>query len=1261
MDEQDYTTQSSDELSQSIGQKVKGVAKAAGRKVARSASKTVISLIGKLIALAGPIGIGILVAAIVLGACFSWVYDLRGSTGDLSRDPEYSNPVTEVDGVFVAQALTEPQALIDAYYNYLSCISAQKLFVDPETGEEVWLQFDDTDETSDYAGLSSMDNGENQFYLPSYFIKLADELMHNGEFYYPEQIVKPVFSQVLPVKNSGDSQKYVTTLPLINDGSVNGKALYDNLYNGANNALYATEEPYTEQSDRKRNTEPQDGLDKALLAKSRVYTKETTTVSTETGEKTTDNVYTKQSDTVTDYGVWDYGFGSVIQYVPAKVDRYLDCVFESFKIHLHTIESVPVYDPETGEPELDPDTGLQIYENISVCYNETATIHINADDTAESLQRKINSYNTDTHEVVISPSTDQLKKMTSPDNAHITMDLLPIHQTLAITRYNNNTLDKYFGNAEPSYPIHIPVISAAATFSGSGRYEYDFHESNPIREPILESKGTFADDFSSNKDTLTYFSGTAYCGFSSDLSAVRSGDVCIVEPTLLSPAENKPTYGEPLGFQYLEEYMDNYKVFVPDIVRRDLDFTERVNTLQQGEYKDELDANKDGQLTIMDFILNLGLMIPYSGSSLETMGSGSGSAALSQDEAQIMTSLGLTPDEEGEVMLLAKMIGAEAGPNKLDQLMVGAVAVNRISDPRFPNTLVGVLSADNQYSTWKSGAIAAKVPSQQMISSARQVISGEFSIPANVVFQKVGAEGKVYMIVDNGPRLNTHTYSISVFDSDISSVDRFGREALSQEQARALADELNRKDAAAGYSTSSSSNTVSSTSSGTTSLPLEYTGDLPLYAVNKFNVARSVGNLRQVADTTQSVGALQKLINATLEFLQNIESQIKGLFSYLGDAFGGTEQPAYYSPFTNNIPLQTMYDTVIQAYTFTNQSTYSDEGDKIDVDSLTFLFFEPQDSDFSYTGIVLGNGSVFEGYTSPTTEKYQVTEPWSETNNGATLAVPAETIVGAVSDGTVTSVVRESNSRYTVEMAHSTETHSIRIVYGGLKSVSVSSGTHVTKNAAIGKVGSEGFFFSLYVDGKCEDPMMYFYQPVFTTTTAFMDVCGPDGNLDRNLVAQLSAAINAANNNITGVLDIWHQRPLNTKTVGECTWWAYGRAWQYCEQNGSLPTGGLAKGYGNGGDYYSLGSADFEVGSVPRAGSWIVWKRTNDPSGNFYGHVAFVEAVGADGKIVISESGRNLWDPHDGNGILVRIIDPATAYQRSYSLVGYVYLNQPKR
>ena len=104
------------------------------------------------------------------------------------------------------------------------------------------------------------------------------------------------------------------------------------------------------------------------------------------------------------------------------------------------------------------------------------------------------------------------------------------------------------------------------------------------------------------------------------------------------------------------------------------------------------------------------------------------------------------PVNENDVVLLARVIHAEATqqPNLrvMDRQYVGAVVMNRVRHPRFPNTLQGVIYARGQYACvgnyWFN-----QYPSQECLDIARQLLEGEtFGVPSNVVFQAQFRQGK---------------------------------------------------------------------------------------------------------------------------------------------------------------------------------------------------------------------------------------------------------------------------------------------------------------------------------------------------------------------------------------------------------------------------------------------------------------------------------------------------------------------------------------
>ena len=223
----------------------KKVLKKAGKKALQLAAKAIkafVQAVIKLLAALGPWGILILILIIIFAASFNYVKDERGSSSQMTLDPSYENPTTMTDeGYIKAAAMTESQALIDAYYKYLSCDSFQKVYVD-DSGTVHRYNFSNVAQTADFAGLTDLYQRENYFYLSSYFLKMTDELFNNDKFYYPEQFIKPVHSDVLPVKDAtGDEvgKKYVTTLPIVDDGSDNAVALLTKQNGGTADGPYA--------------------------------------------------------------------------------------------------------------------------------------------------------------------------------------------------------------------------------------------------------------------------------------------------------------------------------------------------------------------------------------------------------------------------------------------------------------------------------------------------------------------------------------------------------------------------------------------------------------------------------------------------------------------------------------------------------------------------------------------------------------------------------------------------------------------------------------------------------------------------------------------------------------------------------------------------------------------------------------------------------------------------------------------------------------
>ena len=96
--------------------------------------------------------------------------------------------------------------------------------------------------------------------------------------------------------------------------------------------------------------------------------------------------------------------------------------------------------------------------------------------------------------------------------------------------------------------------------------------------------------------------------------------------------------------------------------------------------------------------------------------------------AQTLEALGIeaadTSARSNDVMLLARLISAEArGEPYSGQVAVGAVVLNRIEHPSFPNTLSGVIYQNGAFSCMLDGQWNAEV-TDSAVRAARDALSG---------------------------------------------------------------------------------------------------------------------------------------------------------------------------------------------------------------------------------------------------------------------------------------------------------------------------------------------------------------------------------------------------------------------------------------------------------------------------------------------------------------------------------------------------------
>ena len=117
---------------------------------------------------------------------------------------------------------------------------------------------------------------------------------------------------------------------------------------------------------------------------------------------------------------------------------------------------------------------------------------------------------------------------------------------------------------------------------------------------------------------------------------------------------------------------------------------------------------------------------------------------------QISTDLKPNYTEE-ELDMLSRIIHAEAGSDCISdehQQLVGMVVINRINDPRFPDTMEEVIMAKGQYDCVRNGSYYQQ-PSKRAIENAKKVLNGEVEAPPDMVYQAEFPQGyEVYKTFD---------------------------------------------------------------------------------------------------------------------------------------------------------------------------------------------------------------------------------------------------------------------------------------------------------------------------------------------------------------------------------------------------------------------------------------------------------------------------------------------------------------------------------
>lgn len=123
-----------------------------------------------------------------------------------------------------------------------------------------------------------------------------------------------------------------------------------------------------------------------------------------------------------------------------------------------------------------------------------------------------------------------------------------------------------------------------------------------------------------------------------------------------------------------------------------------------------------------------------------------------EEKAKRTKNLGAVAASTDEVTLLAALIQAEGGNQPYEgQVAIGAVVMNRVRSPRYPNTIQGVISAPGQFgpaATGKVASIMSAGPKASCMQAAQAAINGETTVGTATSFRNVNS-GRSGIVIGN--------------------------------------------------------------------------------------------------------------------------------------------------------------------------------------------------------------------------------------------------------------------------------------------------------------------------------------------------------------------------------------------------------------------------------------------------------------------------------------------------------------------------------
>lgn len=500
----------------------KGIKKA-GKKALKQVGKAVAKAIVKIVQILIKIIIAILpylliVIAVVIVCFFIWdlVFNSRGKTEMYQTESvdELNAVAKQDDGSISATELSQGNKIVKAFYTYFSERSLW-VTVEKQDGTKIIkepLQYNSKRFIELYGedGNGSASNGEklkdkygreSMFFLNPNALYVLDEFLNEGKFRFPEQFVKPVYYD---------------------------KDTYE--------LLSLTEE---------------NGESEKLVAKSTEY------------EKDGDGKYVAKTDGSTTTGLWDYGFGSIANYVQYDEEyenrgTYTTVILWNVTKGEYTGE-IPIDDAKTliensnNNPHKDDPSYSEKHEDYAT-YGDVYILDI--DQIPDSYTRHVRT------DLVY-----MINRVTTPAgfiNQDIYCEWEPTNETFKESTSFSNKIKRRESYEEPVKKYDYENITV----------DTDIPQLKQVYIDNITGADTFEEkDSEGNPNAIKTETKWKFVEETVNIEAYAEGNLYAKIPRY----QGNPDTSSITGNEYFIDYMKHYSTYVPDEAITSFDFKKRTD------------------------------------------------------------------------------------------------------------------------------------------------------------------------------------------------------------------------------------------------------------------------------------------------------------------------------------------------------------------------------------------------------------------------------------------------------------------------------------------------------------------------------------------------------------------------------------------------------------------------------------------------------------------------------------------------------------